>query len=52
MSVIKESEGVIFSVENRNLTAEERKLLAEFIVKQEKRRKLRKKNGKIKRKEL
>lgn len=34
MGFIKEPEGITFYVENRELTAEEKKLLSEFIAKQ------------------
>jgi hypothetical protein len=34
MGFIKEPEGITFYVENRELTAEEKKLLSEFISKQ------------------
>ena len=42
MNIIKEPEGVIFSVENRDLTSEEKKLLAEFIINQRKKNSVRK----------
>lgn len=40
MNIIKEPEGVIFSVENRDLTVEEKKLLTEFITNQRKKNRI------------